>query len=65
MPNKTGSFCDKPLISGQKRGHGNTVSGVPKKMFLTLTLHIETVTTIMLGILGFSVSTNLHNSFDT
>ena len=33
---------------------------VSQKMYLTLTLYFETVTTLMLGILGFPVSANLY-----
>ena len=38
--------------------------GVPK-MCVDLTLYFEAVTTIMSRILGFSVSPDLYNSFDT
>ena len=35
----------------------------PKKMYLTLTLYFEAVTTIMLRTSGFPVSLDLYNSF--
>ena len=40
------------------------IPSVPK-MYLTFTLYFEAVTIIMLGILGFPVSSDLYNSFDT
>ena len=35
------------------------------KLYLTLTLYFEAVTTLMLGISGFPVSPYLYDSFDT
>ena len=36
----------------------------PKNMYLTLTLYLEAMTTIMLGILSFPVFLDLYNSFE-
>ena len=38
---------------------------ISQKMFLILTLHLETATTMMVGILGFPICSDLYNSFDT
>ena len=40
-------------------------TGCLKQLYPTLTFYFEAVTTIMLGILGFPVSADLYNSFDT
>ena len=40
------------------------IPGVPK-MYLVLTLNFEPVTTLMSEILGFAVSPDLYDSFDT
>ena len=40
-------------------------TGRPKKLYLILMLYFEAVATIMLGILGYSVSLDLYNPFDT
>ena len=37
----------------------------PKKMYLTSTFYFEAVSTTMSGIIGFLVSPNLYNSFDS
>ena len=39
-------------------------NAIPKKLYLTLTLYFEGVTPIILRILGFPVSQDMHNSFD-
>ena len=41
------------------------IPGVSKNVPNYLMLYFEAVTTIMLGILDFSVSADLYNSFDT
>ena len=38
---------------------------MPQEMYMTLTLNFERVTTLMSGSVGFFVSPNLYNSFDT
>ena len=38
---------------------------VSPKIYLTLTLNFEAMVTLMLGILGFLISPDLYNSFDT
>ena len=48
------------LVDFEKIFHLHTLPGVPT-MFITLTLYFEAVTTMMLAILGFLVSPDLHN----
>ena len=42
-----------------------STTGCPKTMYPTLTFYFEAVTTIMPGTLGFPVSPDLYNSFET
>ena len=43
----------------------DNIPGVPKKVYETLMLYFEAVTTIMSEILDFPVSPGLYNSFNT
>ena len=53
-PNKQVQQCDSQIVYW-----------VSQKMYLTLTLNFEAVTTLMSGILGNPVSLDLYNPFHT
>ena len=55
-------------IKGGQHANSNKLIpdiGCLRKMHLTLMLYFEAVTTIVSGLLRFSVSPDLYNSFDT
>ena len=55
----------KSLIQKDQKDEEKVLTRCHQKMYLTLTLYFETVTTIIFGILAFPISPDLCNSFDT
>ena len=58
-------ICDRHIIYLMRLLRSVLYYRVSQKMYLTLMLYFEAVTTIMTGILGFTASPDLYNSFNT